>query len=203
MIFVTLPDSDIPDCQVCAEQETRDQAEHPGVIRPQYSECGVRVPVTVCKAGPWWIDNNELRMRHSDPFEIEYFKLPPARDCFIMPREKLENTSQQLLIIASIPDWGLRRLTMGRRGDTRHVRVISVMAGFNPASMPSVLSGPGPWLCKSGPIFMPSRSGLMNHNPTPRSAHTRHNGRARYTSAPFTPASRESIVRVIRETLYK
>lgn len=140
-------------------------------------------------------------MRHSDPFEIEYFKLPPARDCFIMPREKLENTQPAASYYCLYP--GLRRLTMGRRGDTRHVRVISVMAGFNPASMPSVLSCPGPWLCKSGPIFMPSRSGLMNHNPTPRSAHTRHNGRARYTSAPFTPASRESIVRVIRETLYK
>ena len=49
-------------------------------------------------------------MRHSDPFEIEYFKLPPARDCFIMPREKLENTQPELLIIDS-REWA-------HRGDT-------------------------------------------------------------------------------------
>ena len=61
----------------------------------------------VCKAAcPWWIDNNEPRMRHEDPFEIEYFKLPPASDCFIMPREKIRKyPATSFLLLTLSPSW--------------------------------------------------------------------------------------------------
>ena len=140
-------------------------------------------------------------MRHSDPFEIEYFKLPPARDCFIAPREKLENTPPPASYyrVAHSTQWAGWHATRSLEGP----RVISVMAGFNPVSMPELVS-----LVRPGRpnLYAISGSRLMNHNPTPALPTPGSQCPARYTSGPFTragsPLSRLSVRLYINNALW-